>query len=224
MMFGHKILLLANKRRMIGEEVRQSGGCCGRSRHFDFAAVNQGSQVIFIRGRMEAVEMGQGSGHDRSRWRRRCHSGMTTMMMPIRLLMILMKRSRSARCSGCNHSRGRSYDRRCRWVIGRRGRLLVGRCCGYNRRWWIELGVLAFSVPPQVNFALKSSSAMIASKRFVAGVLPRVSDQVGRLTKGFAAYCALVRLFTCTQSNCLQLKICQAILFVCVFLRDILCK
>jgi hypothetical protein len=61
--------------------------------------------------------------------------------------------------------------------------------------------VLAFTVPPQVNFALECPAAVVAGERLVAGVLPRVGDQVGRLAKGFPADCAFVRLFTCSATR-----------------------
>ena len=56
--------------------------------------------------------------------------------------------------------------------------------------------MLAFLVPPQVDFSLESSSAVIAGERFVAGVLPGVRDQVGRLAECFAADRTFVGLFT----------------------------
>ncbi len=61
--------------------------------------------------------------------------------------------------------------------------------------------MLTFAVSPQVNFALESSAAVVAGERLVAGVLPRVGDQVGRLTKRFPADGTLVRFLTCTQLN-----------------------
>jgi hypothetical protein len=202
-MFGHEILMLANECRMISKEIGQSGGgcggCCCGSGHFDFVStVNECSQMVLVGGRMETVEMCQGGCHDRGGWRRR-------RMRMMSVGMILMEPRGGVGCSrGGNGGRrcGGSYHHRRRRVIGRRGRLLLARSRGRShRRRRIELGVLAFAVPPQVNFALESPAAVVAGERLVAGVLPRVGNQVGRLAKGFPADGAFVRLFTCTQSN-----------------------
>ena len=197
-MFGHEVLV-PDECRMIGEEVWQAdGGCrCGSGCHFDFVAVEKRSDVILIWGWVNAVEMCQGGSHDRCGWCRRRHVGWRRMMMPIRLRMILlMRRSRSV--AGRVGSRGCGYRswRRCQTVGGRR----LGRGSSNGRRW-IELGVLAFAVPPQVNFALEGASAVVASERLVAGVLPGVCDQVGRLAEGFPADRALVRLFACNYKQ-----------------------
>ncbi len=205
-MLGHEILMLANECRVISEEIGQSGGRCGRcccgSGHLDFVcAVNECSQMILVGGRVETVEMCQGGCHDRGGGRRR------RMRMSVGMIW-LMGESGGGGCRRGGH-RGRrcggSHDHRRRRVVGRRGRLLLGRRCrcgGGHRRRRVELGVLAFAVPPQVNFALESPAAVVAGERLVTGVLPRVGDQVGRLAKGFPADGAFVRLFTCsTRSN-----------------------
>ncbi len=67
--------------------------------------------------------------------------------------------------------------------------------CG--RWWWVQLGVLTLAVPPQVDFALESAAAVVASKRLVTSMLPRVGDQVGRLAESLTTDRAFVRLLTC---------------------------
>lgn len=48
---------------------------------------------------------------------------------------------------------------------------------------------------PQVDLALKGAHTQITRIGLVTGVLARMGDQIRRLTKGFAAHGALVRLF-----------------------------
>lgn len=49
-------------------------------------------------------------------------------------------------------------------------------------------------MPAEVDFPLKRAHASIATVGLVSGMFPSVSDQIRRLTKGFATDGALVRL------------------------------
>ena len=73
------------------------------------------------------------------------------------------------------------------------GRADADADAGHGR---VELGVLALAVPPQVDFALESASAVVARERLVARVFARVRDQVRRLAERLTANGAFVRLFT----------------------------
>ena len=57
-----------------------------------------------------------------------------------------------------------------------------------------DVAVLSLLVSPQVDLPLESSAAEITGERFVARVLPGVSDQVAALTEGFPAHHTLVGL------------------------------
>lgn len=196
-MFGHKVLM-SDESRMISQKVGQAGRCGGCCSHFDFAATEKGTQVVFVGSRMNAIEMGQSSRYDRGGWSR-CdwNRRLMMLMMSIRLWMICLM---SWSVGGSSGSRSCGYH--C-WSRSRRRRITIGSGCrwcgrGHHRRW-IKFGVLAFAMTPQINFALERSAAMVASERFVTSVFPGVSDQVGWLAEGFPTDRALVRLFTCAH-------------------------
>lgn len=81
--------------------------------------------------------------------------------------------------------------------IAAANRPLVFEWEGWRERQVGHGRVLAVAVSPQVDLALEGLVAQSAGKRLVTGVFAHVGDQIGRLTEGFAAHDALVRLLTC---------------------------
>lgn len=204
MVFGHKILV-TNESRMIGEEVRDSGcgSCSRRRRHLDFLTAKQRSQMFFVRWRVNAVQMCQRGSEYRSGRSRRSGSRRRLMrLVPVGLSeAVRMNWWSSRRTGGGSNYRGwGARNNRSWWRRYRRGSASCSRWSANGRRHdWrrIQFSVLTFTMSPQINFALESSTAVIAGERFVARVLPGVSDQVRGLAESLATHCALVRLLTC---------------------------
>lgn len=63
----------------------------------------------------------------------------------------------------------------------------------------VEVGVLGFAMPPQVNLPLESSAAKLTGERLEARVFPRVRDQVAALRERLAAHLALMRFLACNK-------------------------
>jgi hypothetical protein len=61
--------------------------------------------------------------------------------------------------------------------------------------------VLGLFVPPQIHLPLEGSPAEVARERLEPSVLPRVGDEVRRLTERLAADGTLVRLFPCNKKR-----------------------
>lgn len=58
-----------------------------------------------------------------------------------------------------------------------------------------------FPMSPQIDFPLESFVAQATSERFVAGVLPRMRDQIGTLAERFTTHYAFMRLLTCSTKK-----------------------
>lgn len=65
----------------------------------------------------------------------------------------------------------------------------------------LAVRVDGFSVAPEVHLALEGLVAESAGEGLVAGVLPHVRDEVGRLAEGLAAHHALVGLLACREQG-----------------------
>lgn len=69
-----------------------------------------------------------------------------------------------------------------------------------------DLRVLRLTVPSQIDFALESSTAQVASERLETRVLSRVSYEVAALRECLAAYLTLVWFFTCKRKKETQIR------------------
>lgn len=59
-----------------------------------------------------------------------------------------------------------------------------------------NISVLSFSVTPQVNLALETSTAQVTVEWFVSRVFSTMGDEVGGLAERFSTNDAFMRLFT----------------------------
>lgn len=87
-----------------------------------------------------------------------------------------------------------------RWISTGQG-ILPGNRTNRRSMGRVEVGVLGFAMPPQVDLPLKSSAAKLAGERLEARMFPRMRDQVAALRKRLAAHLALVRFFACDNKK-----------------------
>jgi len=65
----------------------------------------------------------------------------------------------------------------------------------------VQIGVLSFAMPPQIDLTLESSAAELAGEWLEARVLSRVGDQVAALRECFAAYLTFMRFLACNRKE-----------------------
>lgn len=86
----------------------------------------------------------------------------------------------------------------CLVAVVRHGRRLLYSAClalgVVGRRRFVRMVRLAMA--PTVDFPLERPAADVAREGLVAGVFPRVRDQVRRLTERLPTHCAFVRLLS----------------------------